>query len=283
VPKSSKNKHETRRANRDRRQRLEELRKQQRAAERRKNWLFAGSAIVVAIILISAAVIPAYLHDRNEKKKQKEGYQAAPTSAEKTAGCLGVHNDPLSAAAEHFQTPIDYTKEQYGDTRGGTQPIPPTGGKHNALSLGDTQRFYDIADKPRPERAVHNLEHGYIVVWYDSKLPAADVTKLKALATNPAYPRLLVVGWWQSVLPSDKHVVFTSWGRTDRCASVNDDMAKQFFENHVNASFAPESGSGPISGADSVPAGQLPPTASPTPSPGASTSASPSPSSSGKK
>jgi hypothetical protein len=73
VPKSSKNKHETRRANRDRRQRLEELRSQQKAAERRKNWLFAGSAIVVALILIGAAVIPAYIHDRNKKAKEKAG------------------------------------------------------------------------------------------------------------------------------------------------------------------------------------------------------------------
>ena len=73
MPKNSGRKHETRRANRDRRQRLEELRKQQKATERRKNFIFAGSAILVAIILIAAAVIPAYLHDRNKKAKEKTG------------------------------------------------------------------------------------------------------------------------------------------------------------------------------------------------------------------
>src|SRR3954451_1604931 len=159
VPKSSSRKHETRRANRDRRQRIEEMRKQQRAAERRKNFLFAGTGTLLAIGLILAAVIPAYLHDRAKKAAAKEGHQAAPTAVEKAAGCLGIHNDPVSAggATAHVNTAIDYTKQQFGDTRGGTPPIPPTGGHHNPISLGDTNRFYPLSAKPRPERAVHNL------------------------------------------------------------------------------------------------------------------------------
>jgi len=277
VAKSSSRKHETRRANRDRRQRLEELRKQQKATERRKNFLFAGSAIAVAIILIAAAVIPAYLHDRSKKAKEKVGYQAVPTAAEKAAGCLGVHNDPVSPAGNHVATPIDYAKEPYGDTRGGTAPIPPTGGKHNAVSLGDTTRFYPLSEKPRPERAVHNLEHGYIVAWYDSKLPASEVTKLESLAKDPAFSRLLVVGWWQSDLPSDKHVVLTSWGRTDRCGTVSDDVVKRFYSDHLNSNLSPEAGLGPITGADSIPPGTLPSTsqsAAPSPSTSATSSAS---------
>lgn len=283
MPKRSNRKHETRRANRDRKQRLEELRSQQKASERRKNFLFAGSAIAIALILIGAAVIPAYLHDRNQKAKEKVGYQASPTSAEKAAGCTGVHNDPLSAAAEHVEGPIDYKKEKYGDDSGGLTPIPPTGGKHNAVSLGDTVRFYPLSQKPRPERAVHNLEHGYIVVWYDSKLPADQVKKLETLAKG-TLTRLLVVGWWQGDLPADKHVVFTSWGRTDRCTTVSDAMASEFYSDHLNADIAPEAGSAPITGADQLPAGQLP-QGNPTtmPSASVSTSATPSPTSSKKK
>lgn len=276
MPKSSNRKHETRRANRDRRQRIEEMRKQQRAAERRKNFLFAGTGILVALILIGAAVIPAYLHDRSKKAKEKVGYQAAPTAAEKAAGCLGVHNDPISPGAQHVDTPIDYSKEKYGDTEGGTPPIPPSNGRHNPISLGDTNRFYPLSEKPRPERAVHNLEHGYIVVWYDSKLPASEVTKLQTMAKSPALSRLLVVGWWQSDLPANKHVVITSWGRTDRCSTVSDAVVNNFYAKHLNSSIAPEAGSPPISGADPIPPGQLPnanasaspmPSASPTKSP----------------
>ena len=276
MAKGSSRKNDTRKANRDRRQRLEELRKQQRAAERRKNFLFTGSAIVIAIALIAGAVIPTYLHDRAKKrkaaealKKERRVIQLAPTAAEKSAGCLGVHQDPLSAAALHVTTPIDYSKEKNGDTDGGTPPIPPSGGKHNPISLGDTNRFYPVADKPRPERAVHNLEHGYVVAWYDSKLPAADVKTLQTLTSS--LQRFLVVGWYQGDLPADKHLVLTSWGRTERCSTASADVIRNFVSKHVDANIAPEKGFPPIQGADNYPASVLPGPAQ------ASASASPSP------
>jgi hypothetical protein len=281
VPKGSSRKNDTRKANRDRRQRLEELRRQQRSAERRKNLLFTGSAIVIAVGLIAGAVIPTYLHDRAKKhkaaearKKERQVIQLAPTAAEKAAGCTGVHQDPLSAAAQHFTTPIDYTKEKYGDTAGGTPAIPPTGGKHNPLSLGDKTRFYSLAEKPRPERAVHNLEHGYVVAWYDSKLSAADVKTLQTLASS--LPRFLVVGWWQGDLPADKHLALTSWGRTERCGTASADVIRNFVSQHVDSNLAPEKGLPPISGADNYPPDVLPgpstaPSATPSSSPSATT------------
>ena len=279
MPKDSSRRNDTRRANKDRRARLEELRRQQKAAERRKNFLFIGSAITVAVILIAAAIIPAYLHDQANKRKAKAGYQASPTKAEAAAGCQGVHNDPVSQAALHVTAPIDYSKEKYGDTRGGTPPIPPSNGRHNPVSLGDTNRFYPLSQKPRPERAVHNLEHGYVVVWYDSKLPADQAAHLQELASAGSLSRLLVVGWWQGDLPAGKHVVLTSWGRTDRCATVSDKVINDFYKAHLNASIAPEAGLPAIQGADSIPAGTLP---GASPAPSSSASASPSPSSTKK-
>jgi len=283
VPKDSSRRNDTRRANKDRRARLEELRRQQKAAERRKNFLFVGSAILIALGLIAAAVIPALLHDQALNRKKKAGYQAAPTKAEKAAGCDGVHNDPLSSGGTtvHVSSPIDYSKEKYGDTRGGTPPLPPTGGRHNSVSLGDTNRFYPLSQKPRPERAVHNLEHGYIVVWYDSKLPADQAAHLQQLAAGGNLTRLLVVGWWQGDLPAGKHVVLTSWGRTDRCTKVSDDVINSFYSAHLNdQKLAPEPGLPAIPGADSIPPGTLPGS---SPAPSSSATASPSPSSSSTK
>jgi hypothetical protein len=275
VPKSSKNKHDTRRANRDRRQRLEEMRKQQRATERRKNFLFAGSAIAVAIILIGAAVIPTWLHDRAESKKKEVGYQAAPTSAEKAAGCDGVHNDPLSPAGDHTTDPIDYATKQYGDTAGGTEPIPPSGGPHNGVPLPDTVRFYSIDSGARAERAVHNLEHGYVIGWYDAGLPAKDVDALKKLGADPSLSELLLVPWLDGDLPDGKHFVLTSWARTERCTSVSEDVVKSFYADHLNdGDLAPEVGSGAM-GAEALPVDQLG-GGSASPSPSASASASPS-------
>jgi hypothetical protein len=283
VPKNSNRRDDVRRANKDRRARLEEMRRQQRSVERRKNMLTFGSAITVALLLVGTAVLLAYNKAQaNDAKKnrvtnqlkaeKKVGHQSKPTAAEAKDGCLGVHTDPLSGAGKHLPTPIDYTQEKYGDTADGTPPIPPTGGSHNAVSLGDKVRFYPLADQPRPERAVHNLEHGYIVIWYDSKLPAGQVAQLQAMTSDPSMGRLLVVGWWQSDLPSDKHVVMTSWGKTDRCSTIDPVVARNFYTVHVNAPQAPEAGLPAIQGADQLPSGQLPPTkGSGSPSPMATT------------
>lgn len=271
MPKSSQRKNDVRRANRDRRARLEEMRRQQRQTERRKNMLFASSAGVVAAGLIAAAVVPAYLHDQAQKAKSKAGHQFAPTAAEKAAGCDGVHNDPVSPAAIHVANKtIDYAKQKYGDTRGGTPPLPPSGGPHNPVPLGDTTRFYGLDQNPRPERAVHDLEHGYIVGWYDSGLPAQQVSQLQQLATDPSLSRLLIVGWTQGALPDGKHFVLTSWGRTDRCASVSTAVVRQFYSAHVNSKLAPEAGVG-TQGGEQFPASDLntlttpPSSTSPTP------------------
>jgi hypothetical protein len=275
VPKSSQRRNDARRANKDRRARLEELRRQQRAAERRKNALFMGAAIVVGLAMVGGAVGLAYEHDQAKNAKAKAGYQAKPTADERAAGCLGVHNDPLSPAAQHVpNAPIDYAKNKYGDTRGGTPPLPPSGGPHNPVPLNDQQRFYALAGKPRPERAVHNLEHGYVVIWYDSKLPADQVAHLQSLAALGNYTRMLVVGWWQGDLPGGKHVVLTSWGRTDRCSTGSDKVISAFYQAHLNASIAPEAGSGVLTGAqfpgDDLNTTSAPPTATATPSPTAS-------------
>lgn len=270
MPKSSQRRNDTRRQNKDRRARLDELRKQQRAAERRKNFLFMGSAILVGVLLVGGAVTLALVHDAAAKAKNKAGHQSAPTADEKAAGCLGVHNDPVATKdRNHLTTPIDYTKSKYGDNRSGALPIPPSGGNHNANTL-PANTFYPLSQQPRPERAVHDMEHGYVVVWYDSKLPGDQVAHLQALATQPAYNHLLVVGWWQGDLPLGKHLAMTSWGRTERCGSESDKVISAFYQAHVNSPLTPEPGS-TMAGDSALPAGQLnPPTApatSPTPTP----------------
>jgi hypothetical protein len=280
VPKNSNRRDDVRRANKDRRSRLDEMRRKQRAAERRKNMITFGSAIAVALALVGTAVLLAYnkAHKNDAEKNRIKhqltaekpvGHQSKPTAAEAKDQCTGVHTDP-AGTREHLTHEIDYSKEKFGDTADGALPIPPSGGNHNAVSLGVATRFYPLSEKPRPERAVHNLEHGFVVVWYDSKLPAAQVQILQDMANDPSMDRLLVVGWWQSDLPLDKHVVMTSWQKTERCGSIDTAVARNFYNVHVNQPPAPEAGLAAIGGADQLPSGQLPPVSSPSPTPSAS-------------
>jgi hypothetical protein len=71
--------------------------------------------------------------------------------------------------------------------------------------------------------------------------------------------------------------VLTSWGRTDRCTSASADVIRGFYSKNVDSSRAPEKGSPPISGADTIPPSVLPgPNASASPSASARASARPS-------
>lgn len=216
---------------RDRRARLEEMRAQQRREARRRNALTFGAAGAVGAIIVAAAIVPSYLHDQNAKKKLKVGYTAAATSAEKAAGCTGVHNDSVAAGAQHTVKPVDYKQ------------IPPSGGFHNPDPLPAAGHFFSLAQKPAPERAVHNLEHGFVVAWFDDKVPADQVSQLQQLSTQPDLDRLVAVGWTRGDLPDNKHFVLTSWGRTERCEKVSADVIRKFVKDHADdKKLAPEFG-----------------------------------------
>jgi len=94
---------------------------------------------------------------------------------------------------------------------------PPSSGPHYAEEL--PRGFYEEADlaawNPFPEAyAVHNLEHGYIVFWYNCQvLDEAACAQLKAqirdYMENPlSVPKLVALPWEETDLP----LVLTSWG-----------------------------------------------------------------------
>jgi hypothetical protein len=118
---------------------------------------------------------------------------------------------------------VDYTKllAEKGEQ------IPPSSGPHDANPLPDSIHFYQRADKPKLERAVHNLEHGFIVGWYDSELPADQVTKLQQVA-GQAGERFIAVPWDRGVFPDGKHFVLTAWDRTQRCTTVDAAVVADF-------------------------------------------------------
>jgi hypothetical protein len=241
VGKGSQRKAATRRDNRDRKQRVEELKRQQHAAERRKTMLSIFGGLGAGVVIVAAALVPGFLHDRAQKQKKSSGFTAAVSAAEKAAGCTGVHNDVVSPGAEHVTTPVDYAATKYGDTKGGTPAIPPTSGKHNPDPLPAAANFYPLSVKAAPERAVHNLEHGFVVGWFDDKLPQSQVDELQKLSSS--LDRFLAVGWTRGELPAGKHFVLTSWGRTERCSSVSANVVQTFWKDHMNKPPAPEIGS----------------------------------------
>lgn len=115
---------------------------------------------------------------------------------------------------------------------------PPTSGHH--FSNWMTAGFYDTNNKKYPEgNLVHNLEHGYIIFWYNCKvLSESDCATLKtqikdamAAANNfkvIAYP-------WDKI---NEPLVLTSWGYRLSMTNFDANIVKAFIEQHRNR--APE-------------------------------------------
>jgi hypothetical protein len=67
---------------------------------------------------------------------------------------------------------------------------PPTSGKHHPVPAEDNA----YAVSPDVRRIVHTLEHGRVVIWFDSDLPRAARASLKAFYLDDPHHVLLVPG-----------------------------------------------------------------------------------------
>jgi hypothetical protein len=136
---------------------------------------------------------------------------------------------PIMTSAPHLET---------GTDPGEYNSDPPTSGLHYAEEL--EPGFYDdnIYEYPAGY-LVHNLEHGYIIFWYNCDvLDEAGCLELKSQIRSVmddlgstkmiAYP-------WNSI---DVPLVLTSWGRMQRFESFDADQAKAFYRANLNK--APE-------------------------------------------
>ncbi len=67
-----------------------------------------------------------------------------------------------SGQSEHQTTPVIYETE------------PPSYGPHNPSADNSGNHFYTADDRPPVEVLVHNLEHGWTIVWYDESVADDD-------------------------------------------------------------------------------------------------------------
>jgi hypothetical protein len=231
----------------DRRARVESMRREQQAKERRKSMIFVAIAVVVGLGLVAAAAVPAYLNKRNDPANKALSSFGATAAA---ASCSPVTTDPVTGQQDHVgpgtSTP-DVTKVDYSE-------VPPSSGKHFAIpaSIG-SRGFYTAKDRPRVEELVHNLEHGYTILWYDSTIKGAALDTLKdialsARAQDAVGPQKFIVSAWDDSygkFPSGKHIALSHWGakagHRQLCGDVSG-PAVQSFVKKFPFSDSPEPG-----------------------------------------
>lgn len=191
---------------------VQQLRKRERRRHRRSLALLVVLPLVVALGLAAGAAVVVH-------------GEGAPTSAPNGVQSFTQQRDHVQGAVAYRQT-------------------PPAGGKHSATWLN-----CGIYTQPVPnENAVHDLEHGAVWITYRPGLPAADMTRLTALATGQSY---LTLSPYPG-LPAP--VVVSAWGKQLRLTSARDGRLAGFIGTYRQSPKAPEPGA-PCTGGVGSPAG----------------------------
>lgn len=112
---------------------------------------------------------------------------------------------------------------------------PPAGGTHYASEFN--QKFYeesDLTSLPKhPEGfLVHNLEHGYVIFWYNCQNANMDCETLKQtiqkVMDETGNTKLIAFPWSDMDVP----LAMTSWGRILKFTTPDADLMKQFVERN---------------------------------------------------
>lgn len=116
---------------------------------------------------------------------------------------------------------------------------PPTSGPHYAEEA--QAGFYDTNIYKFPAGyLVHNLEHGYILFWYNCDLldetGCTDLKdQIKATMDDLGNTRMIAYPWNSLDVP----LVMTSWGRLQKFEVFDTEQAKAFYRANLNRSPEP--------------------------------------------
>ncbi|MGQ0632322.1 MAG: DUF3105 domain-containing protein [Sporichthyaceae bacterium] len=189
----------------DRRARIDELRK----AKKRKDRL--RSVAFMSLVLIGTGAFfakPAYnwidgkLNDPLKRSIASFGVPLAE------AGCDPITQDPTTGIQDHIRV----------GQRGDYKFIPPSSGKHyeNPVSF-QARPFFTDKDAQPVENLVHNMEHGYTILWYDATLPKSELSEIEDMSLrlrDDAAFQLFIATPWDTAygeFPDGMRVALTHW------------------------------------------------------------------------
>ena len=191
---------------RDRRAVVEQMRRDQKKAERRRTIVVISACVVVALVIVGLAAIPLI-----KQNGLTSGDLANIGASEKAAGCSPIQTKKANGNQDHKPqgTPISY------------DDAPPAFGPHWPSPAPFERKFYTADDRPEVEFLVHNLEHGYTLLWYDDTIAKSSdqLAVVKAIAkkyegSQKLTDKFIAVPWTSKdgkAFPSGKHVALTHW------------------------------------------------------------------------
>ncbi|MBT1091611.1 MULTISPECIES: DUF3105 domain-containing protein [Streptomyces] len=210
-------------SNAARKARIEEMRRAERARERRNRILtIVASSVVVAGLVVGGVFVVQSQADKAEASDAKDKDDKVKTAGKLVADKDGLKTWKGTLGRTHVTEPVKYPVE------------PPVGGDHDRVWMNCNGDVYTKAVNNM--NAVHSLEHGAVWVTYNSKAPKADVEALAAKVKQTPYTLMS---------PDDGQqdpIVLSAWGVQRTVTGAKDPNVGKFFETYVQGKQTPEPG-----------------------------------------
>ncbi|MEU3612204.1 DUF3105 domain-containing protein [Streptomyces sp. NPDC006872] len=206
-----------------RKARIEEMRRAEKARDRR-NRVFAitlGTVVVAGLAGWGAYAV----NSADEKSEQQAAAAKEPVSGEKTWNAKKLTQN-------HVQGQVDYPMN------------PPVGGDHSQAWMTCNGTVYTKAIAN--ENAVHSLEHGAVWVTYNSKVAEADVKALGDKVAKTPYTLM------SPVEDQSGTITLSAWGRQLTVDKASDPRVEQFLTKYVQGPQTPEPGAACTNGLTSA-------------------------------
>ncbi|MEU9203102.1 DUF3105 domain-containing protein [Streptomyces sp. NPDC048332] len=212
----------------DRRTRIEQMRKADRARDRRTRVLVISvSAVVVAGLVGFGAYTLIDRSEASADQRAADSKNAEQSEAEKQELADGPIQgektwDAKKLTRNHVTETVSYPMK------------PPVGGDHSPVWMNCDG---DVYKEPVPDmNAVHALEHGSVWVTYTDKASAADVDKLAERVAKTPYSLM------SPYKDQAGSIMLSAWGKQVTVDSADDRRVAQFFAKYVQGPQTPEPG-----------------------------------------
>ena len=192
----------------DRQAKIDAIRGQQQSAERRRGLIIVGVCALVALAIVAIPVV-SILQDRQELAAYDDlqlDAIGAPASV-----CQEVETKVATGNQDHVEPGTEIPYEE----------APPAFGTHYDVWASMERKFYTAEDRPDVGELVHNLEHGYTVLWYDETVAEDEqaVETLRGIAAkftddDNMRNKFKIAPWTQEdgkAFPDGQHIAMTHW------------------------------------------------------------------------
>jgi hypothetical protein len=217
-------------------ERLERERLAAQSARRRRLQITGGVVVAAAVVVAAVVAIAGGGGGPSQPTTAKANQVPIPArkvtnleAAAKAAGCA-LTNPPIEGS-NHVTTKVKYLTN------------PPTSGDHAPPGQQASDGSYVGLEAPAPERYVHSLEHGRIIIQYKPGLPKRQIGQLETLylehsktdfgldSTNGGFTLIM-----QNNTKMTDDVAATAWGHLLACPTFNDrvfDAIRAFRQRYV--------------------------------------------------